>query len=72
MSTALVVLPFCSNGSVVGFLIGIVMSVVVVVVVVIAHPCRLLLRRRHHYGWEMGRASGRTISSGLGKGEGQY
>jgi hypothetical protein len=45
MASALVVLPFCSDGSV----IGIVMSVFVVVVVVIAHPCRLLLRRCHHH-----------------------
>ena len=49
MAAALVVLPFCSNGSVVGFVIGIVMSAFVVVIVVVAHPRRLLLRRRPHY-----------------------
>jgi len=40
MAAALIIRPFCSNhGSVVGFVIGIVMSVfVVVVVVVLAHP----------------------------------
>jgi hypothetical protein len=41
MVAALIVFPFCSeDGSIVGFIIGIVMSVfiVVVVVVVVAHP----------------------------------
>ena len=38
MAAALVVLPFCSNGSIVGFIIGVVMSVFIVVIVVIAHP----------------------------------
>jgi hypothetical protein len=49
MEEALVVLPFCSDGSIVGFVIGVVMSVFIVVVIVVAHPRRLLLRRRHHY-----------------------
>ncbi len=49
MAAALVILPFCSNGSVVGFVIGMVMSVFVVVILVVAHPPRLLLRSRHHY-----------------------
>ena len=51
MAAVLIVLPFCSDGSIVGFVIGIVMSVfvVVVVVVVVAHPHRLLLRCCHHY-----------------------
>jgi hypothetical protein len=45
MVAALVVHPFCSDGSV----IGIVMSIFVVAVIVFAHPGHLLLRRRHHY-----------------------
>ena len=49
MAAALDVFPFCSDGSVVGFVIGMVMSVFVVVILVVAHPPRLLLRRHHHY-----------------------
>ena len=49
MAVALIVLPFCSDGSVIGFIIGIVMSIFAVVVIVAAHPRRLLLCRHHHY-----------------------
>ena len=51
MVAVLIVLPFCSDGSIVGFIIGIVMSVfiIVIVVVIVAHPRHLLLCRQHHY-----------------------
>ena len=49
MAAALVVLLFCSNRSIIGFVIGVVMSIFIIVAVLVAHPCRLLLRRRHHY-----------------------
>ena len=49
MTAVLVILPFCSDDSIAGFVIGFVMYVFIVVVVVVAHPCYLLLRRCHHY-----------------------
>ena len=49
MAVVLIILPFCSDGSIVGFENGVVMSVFIVVIIVIAHPCRLLLCRCHHY-----------------------
>ena len=49
MVVALIVLPFCSDGSIVRFIIGIIMSVFIVVIVIVAHPRHLLLSRHHHY-----------------------
>ncbi len=49
MAVALIVLPFCSDVSIVGFENGVVMSVFIVVIVVVAHPRRLLLCRCHPY-----------------------
>ena len=49
MAAALIVPPFYSDGSFVGFVIGIVMSIFVFVILVVAHPHCLLLCRCHHY-----------------------
>jgi uncharacterized membrane protein len=75
MAAALTLLYVCGDGSVVVFIIIVIVSIFVVVVVILDHPCHLLLRRHHHYvtcRWEKLRTSGRTISTGLGNGEGQY
>jgi len=81
MVVALIVLPFCSDGSVVGFIIGIVMSVFIVVIVIAAHPrpSPPLLspplrhvtlgdgaRKRAHNHNRIGQGGG-SISSGDGK-----